>query len=131
MRKPYLQFLYGSCTLIQIQSYLFIISQPKLLKLASCSQFLRRIPTLHGIYFYIPLFFIQSHILRPQMGSTTFNDRIFETVLLGLSNVLITKKLCPVLPVEGNMTFAFWSLLSLSKMTTSVFLTLTSYILEL
>ena len=54
-------------TLIQIQSYLFIISQPKV-----SFQFLilRRVPTWYLLLHTI--IFIQSHILRLQMGSTTF-----------------------------------------------------------
>ena len=56
-------------TLIHIQSYLFTISQPKVR-----FQFLMFKEFLNGIYFYKPLFFIQSHILRLQMGSTTFNN---------------------------------------------------------
>ena len=55
--KPYLQFCMAH-TLIQIQSYLFIISQPK-------------VSFQYSIYFYT-ITFIQSHILRLQMGSTTF-----------------------------------------------------------
>ena len=57
--------------LIQIQSYLFIISQPKV----SFPFLIFKESSYCGIYFYIPLFSIKSHILRLQMGTTTFNTR--------------------------------------------------------
>ena len=56
-------------TLIQIQSYLFIIIQPKV---SFPFLFLRRIPTWYLLPHTIIL--IQSHILRLQVGSTTFKD---------------------------------------------------------
>ena len=58
-------------SLIQIQSYLFIISQPKV---SFPFLILRRVPTwyllLHAIIF------IQSQILRLQMGSITLKGEV-------------------------------------------------------
>ena len=58
-------------TLIQIQCYLFI--KKINLRLVSSSYFFYG-EFLHGIYFYSTIIFIHSHILRLQMGSTTFNN---------------------------------------------------------
>ena len=78
-------------TLIHIQSYLFIIhvSQPKV-----GFQFLifKESSYMH-IYFYTcSIIFIQSHILRLQMGSTTFTtgrrksevSLLFHSSMIGL-----------------------------------------------
>ena len=53
-------------TLIQIQTLLFIISFLFLI--------LRRVPTIWYLLLHIILFLSQSHILRLQMGSNTFNS---------------------------------------------------------
>ena len=62
-------------TLIQIQSYLFIISQPKV---SFQFLFLRRVPTWYLLLH--TLIFIQSHILRLQMGFTTFKSFYCDTL---------------------------------------------------
>ena len=57
-------------TLIQIQSYLFVMSQPKV-----SFQFLIFRESSYMVHVFTStyhFFFIQSHILRLQMGSTTF-----------------------------------------------------------
>ena len=54
-------------TLIQIQSYLFTISQPKV-----SFQFLIFKESSYMVFTSTYIIFIQSHILRLRMGSTTF-----------------------------------------------------------
>ena len=69
MCKPYLQFLYG--TYVNLNSELFInfLSQPKV-----SFQFLIFKESFYMVFTSTNHnFFIQSHILRLQMGSTTFN----------------------------------------------------------
>ena len=56
-------------TLIQIQTYLFILSQPKV----SFQFLIFKGEFLRGIFLLHTIIFIQFHILRLQMGSTTFN----------------------------------------------------------
>ena len=64
-------------TLIQIQSYLFIISQPKVR-----FQFLIFKESSYTWYLLLhTIFFIQSHILRLQMGSTTLRSLLIINIV--------------------------------------------------
>ena len=71
-------------TLIQIQSYLFIKSQPKV-----SFQFLIFTESSTWYLLLHTIIFIQSHILRLQMGSTTFN--------------IVDSRIVLVLHVESNV----------------------------
>ena len=75
-------------TLIQIQSDLFIVSQPKV---SFQFVFLRRVTTWY-LLLHTFFFLLQSHILRLQMGSTTFN---FEMYLLVQGKLGITRSSGP------------------------------------
>ena len=83
-------------TVIQIQSYLFIISLPKVsfpFKSSQVSIFKESF--LHGIYFSLhTIIFIQSHILRLQMGSTTFKV-LKPQQILWLAAITTWAMVCP------------------------------------
>ena len=74
-------------TLIQIQSSLFIISQRKV----TCSfPFLILKESSYMVFTstYRTIIFIQSHILRLQMGSTTFKRKIQKYFQEGMKSLL-------------------------------------------
>ena len=95
-------------TVIQIQSYLFIISQPKV-----SFQFLICKESSYMVLLHT-IIFIQSHILRLQMGSTTFKLIIFlircnyslNSIWSMLSLISFSNLMVDIIPILSRCTRA-------------------------